>query len=201
VGGVEMIILGSKNKVLLFDISTEEISNESLEFWFRVNNEDITYSFRGELTEDNKVKIVLKPLTEIINSNYLDISKIYTSKLEVIGDGKYYMTPWEGELKLEVSPKIGVKLENIFDEKFKKPTLIETKKVVVEKIVEELEEPETTEKPEEIKEELHEKEEIKKESVENLNKMGRSSLLEDVLRTNFVKTKDRKRVDILAELK
>lgn len=196
-----MIILGSKNKVLLFDISTEEISNESLEFWFRVNNEDITYSFRGELTEDNKVKIVLKPLTEIINSNYLDISKIYTSKLEVIGDGKYYMTPWEGELKLEVSPKIGVKLENISDEKFKKPTLIETKKVVVEKIVEELEEPETTEKPEEIKEELHEKEEIKKESVENLNKMGRSSLLEDVLRTNFVKTKDRKRVDILAELK
>jgi len=196
-----MIILGSKNKVLLFDISTEGISNESLEFWFRVNNEDITYSFRGELTEDNKVKIVLKPLTEIINSNYLDISKIYTSKLEVIGDGKYYMTPWEGELKLEVSPKIGVKLENIFDEKFKKPTLIETKKVVVEKIVEELEEPETTEKPEEIKEELHEKEEIKKESVENLNKMGRSSLLEDVLRTNFVKTKDRKRVDILAELK
>ena len=102
------------------------------------------------------------------------------------------------ELKLEVSPKIGVKLENISDEKFKKPTLIETKKVVVEKIVEELEEPETTEKPEEIKEELHEKEEIKKESVENLNKMGRSSLLQDVLRTNFVKTKDRKRVDILA---
>ena len=196
-----MITVGSKNKVLLFDVSTEGIARENLEFWFRIYNEDVTYSFRGELTEDNKVKVVVYPLTEMVNN--IDISKIYPANLEVIGEGKYYIKTWEGELKVESSPKVDIKLEKMSDEEIKKPVLEETKKVVVNSIIEEQEE--EIEKPKEFKEEPEEiktEEKIVNENEETPNNMRYSSLLEDVLKTNSVKKgKPRKSVDILAELK
>jgi len=111
-----MITIGSKNKVLLFDVSTEGINSENLEFWFRVHSEYVSYSFKGELIEENKVKIVILPLTEMVSAKYLDVSKVYPAKLEVIGDGKYNLVTWEGEIKLEVQPRIDVKLENVQEE-------------------------------------------------------------------------------------
>lgn len=194
-----MITIGSKNKVLLFEVSTKDINYDNLEFWFRIHNENVTYSFRGELIEDNKVKVVVYPLTEMVNNTYLDISKIYPVKLEVIGEEKYYMTTWEGELKLEASPRVDIKLEKMSDEEIKKPVLKETKKVVVTSVIEEQEE---VEKPKEIKEEpIKMEEKIVKESGEKPTNVRYSSLLEDVLKTNSTKKKSRKSVDILAELK
>ena len=206
-----MITIGSKNKILLFDISTEGISRENLEFWFRIYNEDVVYSFRGELTEDNKVKVIVYPLTEMVNNNYLDLSKVYPANLEVIGDKKYHMTTWEGELKLEAAPRIGVKLENMVDD-YNKPVIKENqevKKVVVTSISEtkEVEEPknikESSEKNNEdvIQNSLNnEPQPVVQEETEKKNVLRHNSLLEDVLRTNS-KKKTKKSVDILAELK
>lgn len=111
-----MISIGSKNKILLFDVSTKGIDSENLEFWFRIQNENISYSFKGELLDKNKVKIVVLPLIEMVNTKYLDTAKVYPAKLEVIGDGKYSLVPWEGEIKLETPPRIDVKLENVREE-------------------------------------------------------------------------------------
>ena len=111
-----MISIGSKNKILLFDVSTEGIDSENLEFWFRIYDENVSYSFKGELLEKNKVKIVILPLTEMINEKYLDPSKIYPAEVEVIGDGKYSLVTWEEEIKLEKPVKVDVKLETVQEE-------------------------------------------------------------------------------------
>lgn len=110
-----MITIGSKNKILLFDINTEGVEKNDLEFWFRIKDEDITYSFPGELQEDNKVRITLLPLSEMINFDYLDSSKIYEASLEVLSEGKYNVKTWEGSVQLETPPRINVKLENVQD--------------------------------------------------------------------------------------
>lgn len=115
-GRIEMISIGSKSKILFFDVSTEGIDSENLEFWFRIHSDDLSYSFKGELLENNKVKIVVLPLTEIVNEKYLDTSKVYPANVEVIGDGKYNLVTWKGEIKLEATPKINVKLENVQEE-------------------------------------------------------------------------------------
>lgn len=111
-----MITIKEKNKILLFDVVTENIDSSNLEFWFRIHCNEITYSFKGELIDKNKAKVKIPPLTEIINPKYLDTNKIYRANLEIIGEGKYTIIPWEGDIKIESTPKIGVKLENVQEE-------------------------------------------------------------------------------------
>ena len=110
-----MITIGSKNKILLFDVSTEGVDKKDLEFWFRIRDDDITYSFAGELQEDNKVKVTVLPLSEVINFEYLDTNKIYPACLDVISEGKYNLKTWDGDIQVEASPRVDVKLENIQD--------------------------------------------------------------------------------------
>lgn len=110
-----MITIGARNKLLLFDMKTDKVDTKDLEFWFRVKDDDITYSFPGELQEDNKVKITILPLSEIINFDYLDTSKIYPAYLEVISEGKYSLKTWEGDVQLESPPRVDIKLENVQD--------------------------------------------------------------------------------------
>jgi len=111
-----MITIKEKNKILLFDVTTEGIDSSNLEFWFRIHCNEITYSFKGELIDKNKVKVKIPPLTEMINPKYLDFNKVYRANLETIGEGKYTIIPWEGDIKIESAPKIGVKLENVQEE-------------------------------------------------------------------------------------
>ena len=181
-----MISIGSKNKVLLFDVSTKGIDSENLEFWFRIHNENVSYSFKGELLEKDKVKIVVLPLTEMVNNKYLDSSKIYPAKLEVIGDGKYSLVPWEGEIKLEASPKIDVKLENVIEEVKR----IDTRTKKESKSNDFIEEPASVKVnmseiiEEDVVENKKEKSTIKKnidkDELNNVN-YTRTSLLEDIL--------------------
>lgn len=163
-----MITIGAKNKILLFDINTEGVEKKDLEFWFRVNDDDITYSFPGELQEDNKVRITLLPLSEMINFEYLDTSKIYSASLEVISEGKYNVKTWEGSIQLETPPRINVKLENVQDISRASETKTEEKKV----------EPKITTEVSEIIEE--DTKPTKQQSTGN----RRKTLLEDVLNRN-----------------
>jgi len=182
-----MISIGSKNKVLLFDVSTKGIASENLEFWFRIHNENVSYSFKGELLEKDKVKIVVLPLTEMVNNKYLDSSKIYPAKLEVIGDGKYSLVPWEGEIKLEASPKIDVKLENVIEE-IKKIDTKPKKESKSKDFIEEVKEPASVKvnMSEIIEEDVEENKKNVTTIKENkdqdkLDDYTRTSLLEDIL--------------------
>lgn len=111
-----MITIREKNKILLFDVTTEGIDSANLEFWFRIHCNEVTYSFKGELIDKNKVKVKIPPLTEMINPKYLNTNKVYHANLETIGEGKYTITPWEGDIKIESIPKVDVKLENVQEE-------------------------------------------------------------------------------------
>lgn len=111
-----MITIGQKNKILLFDVSTDNMDSKDLEFWFRIYCEEVTYSFKGELVENNKVKITILPLAEMVRPKYLDFHKVYRANLEVIGEGKYSITTWDGDIQFETPPRIDVKLENVQDE-------------------------------------------------------------------------------------
>ena len=62
-----MLTIGHRNKVMLFDVVAEGISDQELDFWFRIFVEDISYGFKGELQEDGKVKVTVPPLPEIVN--------------------------------------------------------------------------------------------------------------------------------------
>lgn len=167
-----MISIGSKNKILLFDVSTKGIDSENLEFWFRIHNENISYSFKGELLEKNKVKIVVLPLTEMVKSKFLDTSKIYPAKLEVIGDGKYNLVTWEGEIKLETPPRIDVKLENVQEE----VRSIENKEIKPKEVIKE------NDKSAEIEVNIAEvKDEIDDGQINTIKENTRSSLLDDIL--------------------
>jgi hypothetical protein len=164
-----MITIGTKNKILLFEISTENIDSENLEFWFRIYCNEITYSFKGELVEDNKVKITVLPLTEIINPDYLNSGEVYHANLEAIGDGKYSLTTWEGDVQIETPPRIDVKLENVQEEKSK---LIKNKNT---KIITD------SKKPEKIEVKMTDIiEENNKEDIKH-KKSSKKSLLEDIL--------------------
>jgi len=200
-----MITIGTKNKILLFDFSTKGIDSQKLEFWFRIHCEAISYSFKGELVEDNKVKIVILPLTEMVSPRFLDFNKIYHANLEVIGDGKYSLTTWEGDIQLEAPPRIDVKLENVQEEirKVVKEDIKKPKKIIKEKIEKKKEPAKIEAKMTEVIEESTEKEipkvipvkkpEPKKDTIDKHieeNKYSgelenieytRTSLLEDIL--------------------
>ena len=184
-----MITIGQKNKILLFDISTEGIDSGNLEFWFRIHCEEVTYSFKGELIDNNKVKITILPLTEMVKPKYLDFSKVYHSNLEVIGDGKYSLTTWEGDIQLEAPPRIDVKLENVQEEIRKVITEDKKKEEPQKKIIEEEKKP-----PAKIEVKMSDIIEEDTKVVEESNnpvsdgeledlKYTRTSLLEDILGT------------------
>jgi len=109
--GEEMITIGREQKTLLFDISTEGIDFNNLEFWLRIYNEDIVFSFRGQLLEENKqVKVVIPPIPKMINKEYINLDNEYKVILEVIGENKYFINTWEGEIRFESTPSVSIKL-------------------------------------------------------------------------------------------
>lgn len=209
-----MITIGRNKKILLFDVSTEGIGFNDLEFWFRVYHENVVYSFKGELLEgENKVKVVVPPITKMINKEYLDLTKIYSANLEVIGEGKYFINTWEGELKLETDLCVGTKLVSETTQKENKKEIKQNSKNVISTISEEKEEedkPEEKIEAETVKENTSEEiqendqEEISENVIEDKkieNKSYNSSLLEEVLNNkNRGNKKPKSKEDILAEL-
>ena len=175
-----MITIGNKKKVMLFDVSTDGINNKDLDFWLRVYDDNVSYSFKGELQEDSKIKVTILPLTEMLTSKYINTTKIYPAKLEIIGDGKYNLTTWEGEIQLEAPPKVDIKLENVQEDvtpntpKEKLAKVVPKVKVQMASIEEDEEEEEDNRKP----------------------VLSENSLLKEVLQHS----KQRDRSDVLADL-
>lgn len=172
-----MITIGSKNKILLFDIAVEGIDKKNLEFWFRIYDENIAYSFKGELIEEGKVKVTIPPLADMINSKYLAVSKIYPASVEVIGEGKYNVITWSDEIQLEAPPHVDVKLEHVKEEI--KKIMNENKKPVTEDSKIKVKMTEVKEVETKLKEDVK-KEEPKPVKVDNV-KQRRNNLLQDIL--------------------
>ena len=106
-----MIIVGIRDKELLFNITTEGIKNNDIVFFLRIMINDIDYGFRGSINNDGKICVIIPPREKFIP--FVDTSKIYTARLEAVGEGKYFSIPWSGDLQFEASPSIMAQLTNI----------------------------------------------------------------------------------------
>lgn len=106
-----MIIVGNRDKELLFNITTEGIKNNDIVFFLRIMINDVDYGFKGSITGDGRIRVIIPPRENFIP--FVDTSKIYTTRLETIGEGKYFSIPWEGELQFEAAPTVMAKLANI----------------------------------------------------------------------------------------
>jgi hypothetical protein len=102
----------NKQKKLSFDILLEGADINSLEFYFRLFDGKKNYGIKGELDEHNKIVFDIPPLTELINEE--NIKDSYEAKLEVVSNSKYYLLPFQDEVRIKKEPKISV---SVFEEK------------------------------------------------------------------------------------
>ena len=123
-----------KNKILNFDLVIEGIKKDKLDFTFRIFAEGIEYGIPGEFIDD-KVRVTIPPVDNFMKNRQGDI---FEAKLEVTGDGKYYMKPWSDKIQIISEPKIEAKVTEIEDNEklFEvKAQVSEEEEVIVEKKV------------------------------------------------------------------
>lgn len=131
-----MIILKSdEEKTLLFDVMVEGIDTKLLSFKFRLDVGGVEYGFPG-IMEGEKVKIVIPSLGNILQESTIGV---FQGKLEVMGDEKYYMKPWSGEVELKMEPKVMAvveKTQDVVTENVKVKAFLTSEKSVVSEVKE-----------------------------------------------------------------
>ena len=186
-----MLKIGTKQKRLLFEVATKGIQSKDLEFWLRIFTENCSLGFKGEIVEGDKLLVKVPPIDEVL-VNY-DDSKSYNAQIEIIGEGKFFMKTWEGQIQLEKSPQVRLKLEGVADEEetSKKPSLLESLNLSKNKTKTKSEEDDM---PKELKEDLkkHDDELVEQGILSESSKpglfegktLGLQALLSDVLEKN-----------------
>lgn len=121
-------IKSNEEKTLLFDVMVEGIDSKLLSFKFRLNVNGVEYGFPSVI-EDEKIKVSIPILENILPEG---TSGIFRGKLEGIGDGKYFLSPWEDSVEIKIEPKVIAKPEPIFEEKI---TNVKVKAYLTDSIV------------------------------------------------------------------
>jgi len=99
----------NKEKKLEMMIETQGIDPQSLEFTFRILIEGIEYGFPAQLI-GNKVVVTIPPLSEVLAQKIE--SGDYNAKLEVNGENKYYLKPFNEQVHIKIEPKVEVTLDD-----------------------------------------------------------------------------------------
>ena len=97
--------LASKEKKIEMMIETKGIKPQSLNFTFRIMIEGIEYGFPCTLIGD-AVTVTIPPLFDVISENIKEGE--YNAKLEVTGDSKYYLKPFDDKVRLKIDPKVEI---------------------------------------------------------------------------------------------
>jgi hypothetical protein len=99
----------NKKKNLSFSISVQGIDPSILEYNLRLSNGSVDYGFKGK-NNNGEVMFSIPPLQEVINKDVLhNLNEI---KLEVNDkNNKYYLKPFENEIKIKKEMKVETKLE------------------------------------------------------------------------------------------
>ena len=144
-----LIFDASKNKKIQMAIESQGISSDKLKFTFTIDTGDVSYGFPCMFNE-GRVEVDIPPLQDIIKDLK---SGNYDARLDVTGDDKYYLKPFDEQIIIKLAPTI--KKVEIRDNDVQ-----ESIGVMVSKLIEIDDEPE--EKIDEEK--IDEKPEDKKES-------------------------------------
>lgn len=103
-----------KEKKLEMMIETKGIKPQNLKFTFRIIIENIEYGFPCYLIGD-KVTVTIPPLSEIIVGE-IQVGN-YSSKLEVTGEDKYYLKPFDEKIKIKSEPEVEITIEQSVEDK------------------------------------------------------------------------------------
>lgn len=106
-----MLVLG-KEKTIVFSVITE--GTENPEFWLRIVIEGVSYGFKGELSDEGRVKVNIPAITDVVKT--FKTNESYKAKLEVISDNKYFIEAWSDDVIIEVEPKAKAKVEKTLKE-------------------------------------------------------------------------------------
>jgi hypothetical protein len=90
-----------EEKELHFDVVIEGIEKSNLVFKFRLHIDDVEYGFPGTLIGE-KVRVLIPPLQDVVNVT----NGMYKGKLEVMGEEKYYIMPWQDDVEIKTEPKV-----------------------------------------------------------------------------------------------
>ncbi len=97
-----LIFNADKNKKIQMAIESTGIDQDKLRFTFIVDTGKVQYGFPCMFNE-GRVEVDIPPLAEIIN----DLEPgTYTARLDVTGDDKYYLNPFNESIEIKQSPSI-----------------------------------------------------------------------------------------------
>ena len=103
----------TKEKNLIMMIETSGIDNDDLDFTFNIRVGGVRYGFPCDIKE-NKVVINIPPLDDVIN----DLEKgEYPATLDVTGDDKYFMRPFNEDIVVIQSPEVIIDKESLKEDK------------------------------------------------------------------------------------
>ncbi len=103
-----MIFNADQHKKISMVVETSNVNNDDLDFTFSVKVCGIKYGFPCKMVE-NKVSIDIPALNTIIK----DLKEgDYAASLEVTGDGKYYLQPFNENITIKQTPKINVLIDD-----------------------------------------------------------------------------------------
>jgi hypothetical protein len=138
-----LIFNADKNKKIQMAIESSGIDNDKLRFTFVIDTGSVQYGFPCQFNE-GRVSIEVPPLEDVIK----DLKPgTYNARLDVTGDDKYYLKPFNESIEIKQAPKI--KTSNIDESDISE----EVKVAVSGLFVSEEEEPIEEEKEEEVKDE------------------------------------------------
>ena len=97
-----LIFDASKNKKIEMAIESQGIDNDKLKFTFIIDSGKVSYGFPCEFNEGS-VTVDIPALSEVIK----DIKAgTYGARLDVTGDDKYYLKPFDEQVVVKLSPTI-----------------------------------------------------------------------------------------------
>lgn len=97
-----LIFDASKNKKIQMAIESTGIENDKLKFTFVIDTGKVQYGFPCMFNE-GRVEIDVPPLEEIIK----DLKPgTYHARLDVTGDDKYYLKPFNESIQIKQAPRI-----------------------------------------------------------------------------------------------
>lgn len=98
----------NKTKTIKFRVDVQGIDPRILEYNLRLSTGNIDYGFKG-VNENGEISFNIPPLKEVVNND--NIQSIKEIKLEVHDkNNKYYLKPYEDEVKIENELKVEAKL-------------------------------------------------------------------------------------------
>ena len=97
-----LIFNADKNKKLQMAIESTGIGTDKLRFTFTIDTETVQYGFPCMFNE-GRVEVDIPPLQDVIK----DLKPgTYTARLDVTGDDKYYLKPFDESIIIKQAPQI-----------------------------------------------------------------------------------------------